>query len=68
MLGCQLDCLNVLSLQALLAFGYVELHLLPLPSHLRVPISWKPTVFSRLLLFIATALIYRSESACCSRR
>jgi hypothetical protein len=29
MLGCRLDCLNVLSLQALLAFGYVELHLLP---------------------------------------
>src|ERR1700737_1495541 len=29
MLGCHLDCLNVLSLPALLAFGYVELPLLP---------------------------------------
>jgi len=28
MLGCHLDCLNVLSLPALLAFGHVELHLL----------------------------------------
>jgi hypothetical protein len=27
----------------------------PQPSHLSVPISWKPIVFSRLLFFIATA-------------
>ena len=29
MLGCHLDCLNVLSLPALLALGHVELHPLP---------------------------------------
>ena len=29
MLGCHLDCLNVLSLPALLAFGHIELHPLP---------------------------------------
>src|SRR5438552_2641407 len=29
----------------------------PQPSHLRVPISWKPTALSGLPLFIATALI-----------
>src|ERR1022692_4287104 len=29
----------------------------PQPSHLSVPISWKPVVFSRLLFFIATAYI-----------
>src|ERR1700730_6950430 len=29
MLGCHLDRLNVLGLPALLAFGHVELHLLP---------------------------------------
>src|SRR6266853_4716774 len=33
----------------------------PQLSHLSVPISWKPTVFSRLLFFIATAFIYRSK-------
>src|ERR1700730_13195505 len=33
----------------------------PQTSHLRVPISRKPTVFSRLLFFIATAFILCSS-------
>jgi hypothetical protein len=31
----------------------------PQPSHLSVPISWKPVVFSLLLFFIANARIFR---------